>query len=171
MEISLLLAAEMVRLAGLAETVDEARSICVRAVEDGSALERFRRLIAAQGGDPRVVDEPGRLPQARRKVELASRRAGFVQALRARPVGVATMLLGAGRARVDSTIDPAVGLILHKKIGDPVGVGEPLCTLLVNDERELARASAMIEDAYRIGDEPIDEPPLVVVERIEADFS
>jgi thymidine phosphorylase len=86
-------------------------------------------------------------------------------------VGVATMLLGAGRARVDSTIDPAVGLILHKKIGDPVGVGEPLCTLLVNDERELARASAMIEDAYRIGDEPIDEPPLVVVERIEADFS
>jgi len=171
MEISLLLAAEMVRLAGLADTLEEAHAKCTRTIEDGSALERFRRLIVAQGGDARVVDEPDLLPQARRKIELASKRSGFVQALRARPVGVATMLLGAGRARVDSMIDPAVGLILHKKIGDPVEVGEPLCTLHVNDEGELARALAMIEDAYRVVDEPIDAPPLVVVERIEADFS
>jgi len=170
-EVSLLLAAEMVLLAGLAETIDEARAACVRTIEDGSALDRFRRLIAAQGGDARVVDEPGLLPQARRAIELESKRAGFVHALTARPIGVATMLLGAGRARVDSTIDPAVGLILHKKIGDRVEIGESLCTVLVNDEAELPKALVMIEDAYRMADEPVDGPTTLVVERLEADFS
>ncbi|MDR3618996.1 MAG: thymidine phosphorylase [Paludisphaera borealis] len=171
MEVSLLLAAEMVLLAGLAGTIDEARAACARTIDDGSALERFRRLIAAQGGDARVVDDPGLLPQARRAIELESKRAGIVHALTARPIGVATMLLGAGRARVDSTIDPAVGVILHKKLGDRVEVGESLCTVLVNDERALPEALTMIEDAYRIADEPMDGPTLVVVERLEADFT
>ncbi|APW62897.1 thymidine phosphorylase [Paludisphaera borealis] len=171
MEVSLLLAAEMVLLAGLAGTIDEARAACARTIDDGSALERFRRLIAAQGGDPRVVDDPSLLPQARRAIELESKRAGFVHALAARPIGVATMLLGAGRARVDSTIDPAVGVILHKKLGDRVEVGESLCTVLVNDERALPEALTMIEDAYRMADEPMDGPTLVVVERLEADFT
>jgi pyrimidine-nucleoside phosphorylase len=171
MEVSLMLAAEMVRLAGRAETIDEARAACERTIEDGSALERFRRLIAAQGGDARVVDDPSLLPQPKRKIELKSKRAGYVHALAARPVGVATMLLGAGRARMDSVIDPAVGLVLHKKLGDRVEIGESLCTVLVNEEAELPRALAMIEDAYRMADEPIDAPPLVVVDRIEADFS
>jgi thymidine phosphorylase len=171
MEVSLLLAAEMVLLAGLADSIDEARTKCERTVADGSALDRFRRLIAAQGGDAKVVDDPGLLPKARRSVELKARRAGFVHALSARPIGFATMLLGAGRARVDSTINPAVGLIVHKRTGDRVEIGESLCTLLVDEEAALPKATAMIEDAYRIADEPIDAPPLVVVERIEADFS
>ena len=81
------------------------------------------------------------------------------------------MLLGAGRARVDSTIDPAVGLILHKKVGDRVEIGESLCTVLANDDAELPRALTMIEDAYRMADEPMEGPTLVVVERLEADFS
>ena len=171
MEVSLLLAAEMVRLAGLAGTVDEARAKCARTIDDGSALDRFRRLIAAQGGDARVVDDPSLLPQPRRTIELESKRAGFIHALSARPIGLATMLLGAGRARVDSTIDPAVGLILRKKMGDRVEIGESLCTVLVDDEAALSKALMMIEDAYRVADEPMDEPRMVVVERLEADFS
>ena len=86
---------------------------------------------------PRAVDDPALLPAPRRKVVLKAPRSGFVRSLAARPVGHATMLLGAGRARMDSPVDHAVGVILHKKVGDSVAVDEPLCTLLVNDESRL----------------------------------
>ncbi|MDG3003834.1 thymidine phosphorylase [Paludisphaera mucosa] len=160
--LSLDLAAEMVLLAGLAGTLDEARGICERTVADGTALERFRRLIAAQGGDPRVIDDPGLLPQPRRTIELKADRSGRVARLDARPIGDATMLLGAGRARVDSAIDPAVGVILHKKLGDAVELGESLCTILVNDESELERAVAKIAAAYHWRDGPVETPSLIV---------
>ncbi len=89
-------------------------------------------------------------------------RPGFVHTLAARPVGHATMLLGAGRARMDSPVDHAVGVIFHKKIGDAVVIGEPLCTLYVNDESRLPEASALILDAYHITDEPVVSLPLIV---------
>jgi thymidine phosphorylase len=152
----------MVVMSERAGSLEEARVLCRRAIEDGSALERFRCVIEAQGGDPRVVDDPARLPQARSRVELCAPRSGFVQSLVARPVGHATMLLGAGRARVDSRIDPAVGLILHKKTGDAVERGEPLCTFLINDPAAQEEALAMVGEAYAIGDDPVEEPPLIV---------
>ena len=105
-------------------TLDEARALCHRTIADGSALERFRRVVEAQGGDPRSIDDLSRLPQPRRRVPIAADHSGVVRSLHARPIGHATMLLGAGRARVDSTIDPAVGVILHKKLGDTVAKGE-----------------------------------------------
>jgi len=165
--LSVELAAEMVVLAGLAKTIDEARAACVQTLKDGSALDRFRRLIEAQGGDPRVVDDPGLLPRARRTIEAKSERDGFVGSLAARPVGQATMLLGAGRARVDSTIDPAVGVILHKKVGDWVEKGEPLYTLCVNDEANLDKATALLRGAFHLVEDPPEVPPLVV-DRLEA---
>jgi pyrimidine-nucleoside phosphorylase/thymidine phosphorylase len=167
MGLSIELAAEMVCLGRRACSMDEARAICRRTVEDGSALERFRRVVEAQGGDPRAVDDPARLPAPRRKVVLNAPRAGFVRALAARPVGQATVLLGAGRARIDSSIDHAVGVILHKKTGDRVALDEPLCTLWVNDESQLGRASGMILEAYSIADESATALPLIV-ERITA---
>ncbi|AMV39639.1 thymidine phosphorylase [Planctomyces sp. SH-PL62] len=160
--LSLDLAAEMVKLAGLAGTIEEARGICERTIQDGSALERFRRVIAVQGGDARVVDDPELLPQPRRKVELKADRPGWISRLDARPIGEASMLLGAGRVRVDSAIDPAVGVILHKKLGDRVEPGEPLCTLLVDDEAELDRAREMIEGAYHLGEAGVEVPALIV---------
>jgi pyrimidine-nucleoside phosphorylase/thymidine phosphorylase len=163
--LSLELAAEMVLMAGRTDSLDGARAICRKTIADGSALERFRRVVAAQGGDPRVVDNPGRLPQARTTVEVPAPRGGFVAALRARPIGHATMLLGAGRARVDSTIDPAVGVYLSKKVGDPVEAGEPLCTVLLNDHSARDAAVAMIRDAYTIGDASVT-PPELIVERL-----
>ncbi len=165
MEVSLELAAEMVLMGKLAADLSEARERCRQTIADGSALERFRRVVAAQGGDPRAVDDPGLLPQPRSRHKIVASRAGFVEALAARPVGHATMLLGAGRARVDSTIDPAVGVILHKKLGDPVEKGEPLCTLLVNETTSLEAALRMIEDAYKIGGTAVSIPELIV-ERI-----
>ena len=97
------------------------------------------------------------------EVRPPARRDGRVQELAARPIGHATMLLGAGRARVDSTIDPAVGVMLHKKVGDAVREGEALCTLLVNDESRLEEASNLIEGAYQIRHGQVDMLPLIVM--------
>ncbi len=167
MDLSIELAAEMVCLGRRARSLEDARAICRRTIEDGSALERFRRLVEAQGGDPRVVDEPARLPAPRRKVVLTAPRSGFVRTVAARPVGHATMLLGAGRTRMDSPVDHAVGVVLQKKTGDAVTLGEPLCTLFVNDESRLDLASRLILDAYAIAESPVAALPLVV-ERIAA---
>jgi pyrimidine-nucleoside phosphorylase len=161
-DLSLELAAEMIVMAGRAADLGEAREVGRRTISDGTALDRFRRVVAAQGGDPRVVDDPGRLTLARSTADIPAPRSGVVQSLLARPIGQATMLLGAGRARVDSVIDPAVGVILHKKVGDQVESGEPLCTVLINDTTARDAALALIRDAYTIGDALVTVPPLIV---------
>lgn len=161
-ELSVELAAEMVLMGERAATLDEARATCHRTIADGSALDRFRRVVAAQGGDPHAIDDPGRLPAPRLRREVPAPRSGVVQALAARSIGHATMLLGAGRARMDSSIDPAVGVILHKKVGDPVVEGEPLCTLLLNDESARELVLATIRDAYTIGEGHAPRPSLIV---------
>lgn len=165
MDLSVELAAEMVLMAEKAADLEEARAACWEVVDDGSALARFRKVVEAQGGNPLSIDDLGLLPRARRQVEVLATHGGFVQSLAARPMGHATMLLGAGRARVDSRIDPAVGLLLHKKVGDPVQAGESLCEVHVNDESSLELALSMIRHAYEIGDREVAAPPLIV-ERI-----
>src|SRR5262249_2171446 len=101
LDLSVELAAEMVVMGGRAGSLDAARALCRRTLTGGRALARFRRLVAAQGGAPHVLDDPSRLPQPRRRIDLPAPRSGFVQSLAARPIGQATMLLGAGRARVE----------------------------------------------------------------------
>jgi thymidine phosphorylase len=163
MDLSIELAAEMVVLAGHTKSLEEARRRCRQAVAEGRALDRFRGMVIAQGGSPDFIDDPTLLPAPARRVDLPSPSCGIVHRIAARPMGHATMLLGAGRARVDSSIDPAVGLILHKKVGDPVDEGEPLCTLLVNDESRLGDVSKLIAGAYEIADGPASIKPLIVM--------
>jgi len=160
--LSLELAAEMVLMGGRATTLDDAREVCRRTIADGSALDRFRRVVEAQGGDPRVIDDPSRLPAARDRVEIPSPASGYVRGLAARPVGDATMLLGAGRARVDSKVDPAVGVLLHKKVGDRVEADEPLCTVLINDPTNRDAALDLIRRAYKLGPYPSETFDLIV---------
>ena len=161
--LSVELAAEMVSMAGLVDTIEAARDRCRGAIADGSALERFRLLIEAQEGDPRVVDDPGRLPAAPIELEIRAPRAGFVRRVSARRVGEAAMALGAGRARVDSVIDPAAGVMLHKKVGDRVEEGEPLCNALGRDLGAIrAEAAPRLLAAFEIGDEAIEHDPLIV---------
>jgi pyrimidine-nucleoside phosphorylase/thymidine phosphorylase len=162
MDLSIELAAEMIVMGERAASLDEARAVCRRVVADGSALERFHGMVAAQGGNPDSLRDPSRLPAARRRIDLPATRTGVVRGLAARPIGQATMLLGAGRARVDSSIDPSVGVVLHKKVGDPVREGEPLCTILVNDESRLGEVSTLIAGAYTISDEPAIAAPLIL---------
>ncbi len=166
-DLSIELAAEMVLMAGIEPTIEAARARALRTIADGSALERFRQVIAAQGGDPAVCDDPlGVLPQARKMVPITAKRAGSVAEIRARDIGQAIMLLGAGRERMDSHIDPAVGIVFEKKVGDPVAAGELLAVLHVDSELRLAHALELAEAAIEISPEPGVPPLGVILDRI-----
>jgi pyrimidine-nucleoside phosphorylase/thymidine phosphorylase len=160
-ELSVEEAAWMLQLAGLSANLDSARSQVRAALASGAGLAKFREVIELQGGDPRVCDDSTRLPQARERVELASPRAGYVSEVHCRSVGVAAMLLGAGRETVDSRIDPAVGLVVHKKLGDRADKGEPLMTLYVNDRRRLGEAEALLRDSVQVGEAAPPRRPLI----------
>ncbi len=162
-EVTVALTAEMVLLAGRAADLAAARGAVEAAIADGRGLAAWRRIVAAQGGDARVVDDPGRLPQAATRVEVASPAAGVVEAIDAEALGLAAMALGAGRARVEDRVDPAVGLVLRKKVGDPVARGEPLLVVHRNPGGEpQPQVAARVLAAFTIGPGPAAPPPLVL---------
>jgi len=150
MSLSVELAAGMLHLTAVAPSLDAARAKVREALQSGAGLRKFQELIELQGGDPRVCDEPARLPRAKETLELRSEKDGRVARIACRAVGHAAMLLGAGREKVDSRIDPAVGLVLHKKVGDPVAQGEPLLTLHVDERRNLDEAREILQRAIRV---------------------
>ncbi len=150
-ELCLVLGGQMVVLSGKADSTEEAEEMLKNALRSGQALDKFREWIASQGGDPAVADDPDRLPRAAYQIEVPARDAGVVAEIVADEIGLAAMMLGAGRATKDSEIDLAVGLTLHKKIGDPVEKGEPLATIHANRESvdaiiERVRASIRVAD-------------------------
>lgn len=133
-ELCLTLGSQMVVVAGHAETLEEARAQLKDVIASGKALAVFKQFIAAQGGNPAVVDEPSLLPQAAYTIEVPATQAGFIGHIVADEIGTAAMLLGAGRATKESEIDLAVGLMLHKKVGDEVCEGDSLVTIYANRE-------------------------------------
>ncbi|MBI4470414.1 MAG: thymidine phosphorylase [Acidobacteria bacterium] len=155
--LSVELAAQMVVLGGFASHMEHARALMRDLIESGAGLEKFREVIAEQGGDPAVVDDYSCLPAAAHKYELAADTSGFVRSLAAESVGLASMILGAGREQVDSKIDPGVGIELHKKVGDRVERGERLCTVHYNGAERLSEAVFLLVSAYRFSEEP---PPV-----------
>ncbi|MBF5044311.1 thymidine phosphorylase [Aggregicoccus sp. 17bor-14] len=165
-ECTLALTAEMLVLGKKAASVAEARTRLQRAVADGSAVEKLKEIVRAQGGDPRSIDDLSRLPQARATQEVLAPADGFVTAIHTEAVGLAAVALGAGRQRTDSPIDPAVGFTLLRKVGEPVRRGEPLVRVHYNDASKLEDVQARLLAAYRIGAEAPAERPLVL-ERLE----
>ena len=159
--LSLELAAWMLHLGGLAPGLEAARTRVRDALASGAGLRKFQEVIGLQGGDPRICDDTSRLPQARETIELRSEAEGRVTGIACRAVGHAAMLLGAGRETVDSRVDPAVGIVLHKKVGDPVREGESLMTLHVNDRGRLEEATRLLRQAVRIAREAPPATPLV----------
>src|SRR5262249_25659342 len=131
--ISIALAAHMIRLGGRAKSIQQATKLAYEAVSKGAAADKFAQIIAAQGGDARVIDNPDLLPAAAHSDEFRSRSSGFVTRCDARLLGLASNALGAGRSRVDDGVHPAVGLVLERKTGDPVRRGEVLCRIHWND--------------------------------------
>ncbi|HEY3368017.1 MAG TPA: pyrimidine-nucleoside phosphorylase [Symbiobacteriaceae bacterium] len=155
------LGSQMLRLAGVAPDAEAARKLLTRALRSGAALAKLTELIEAQDGDASYVRQPVKLPRAQRIVPLAAPKTGFIQNIQALEVGVAAMLLGAGRETKESVIDLAVGVVLKKKVGDPVEAGEGLAELHVNDDRRLAEVQQRLLDAFTICAEPVAPRPLM----------
>ncbi len=161
MEVTYTLGAHMLVLGGVAPDETAARRKLEAAIADGSALAKFREIVVAQGGDGRVVDEPGRLPQARLQVPVPAPRAGTVAEVDAMEIALAALRLGAGRARAEDKVDPAVGVSGLRKIGETVSAGAPLAVIHANDEAALAAAQAQVAAAIRIGAGPVAVPELI----------
>lgn len=133
-ELVLTLGSQMVILAGKAKTSEEAKEMLLDAIHSGKALAKFKEFLTNQGGDASIVDDLTKLPQAKYKIELPAKQSGYISKMVADEIGVASMILGAGRATKEDVIDLAVGLVLHKKVGDKVEEGESILTIYSNRE-------------------------------------
>ena len=160
-ELSLLFAARALGLTSGADH-EEALAQAAQAIDGGAALERFRTMVEAQGGDPRVVDDPeGVLPRAPVREPMLADRSGVLDAVDAEEIGLASVALGAGRLRKGDPIDPAVGIVVHPKIGDRLEAGTPIGEVHARDREAAAEAGRRVLAAMDVVDGPVEPPPLV----------
>jgi len=160
-ELCLDLGAWMLRLGGAAGTVSEGRQQSEKLVSSGKALEKFRRMIELQNGDPRVLDDTNRLPRARHSLPVVSETAGFVTSMRCEQIGTACVILGGGRERKEDSVDPAVGIVMHKKVGDRVTAGESIATIHYNIQDRAERARQLIQTSCVVADTAPRARPLI----------
>lgn len=162
-ELCLTLGAHMVVLGGKAATVEEAKKLLQRQLENGEALAKFKQFIAAQGGNAAVADDIALLPQAAELVEVKAAAAGYISAIDAEELGIAAMLLGAGRATKEASIDYSVGITIRKKVGDSVREGDPLAVLHSRaQDSAVEEVIAKVRDAYAISADKPEERPLLL---------
>jgi pyrimidine-nucleoside phosphorylase len=153
------LSAWMFVLGGRVKTVAEGKHLAAEMIASGRARDTFREVIRLQGGDPRVVDEPSRLPRAQSEQHVTSHRGGYVTSIHCEQIGIASMMLGGGREKMEDKIDHAVGLILEKKVGDAVKAGETLCTIRYNSDARLRETVALLARSFEIGPQrPVAQP-------------
>ena len=153
-ELTAALGSEMLVLAGIASDPADGRARIARVLDDGSALELFRKMVEAQGGDPRVVDSPEAvLPRAEKRIPVAAPETGTVRALAARDIGMAALMLGAGRRRVDDPIDHSAGVAIAAHVGERIDRGQPVAFLLTSSasEEQIAAAHDLVAGAYKFG--------------------
>jgi pyrimidine-nucleoside phosphorylase len=161
-ELCLELAAWMFYLGGAVKSEEAGRKLSEQIIASGKAFERFRQMVELQGGDISAIDDPTRLPSADHRVEVPSPAAGYVTAIACEQVGTACVILGGGRERKEDSVDPAVGIVVHKKIGDKVSVGEPLCTIHCYSDAQASRTKSLLLESYAIAAAaPANKPNLV----------
>ena len=161
-ELCLELGAWMLHLGGAAKSVSEGKERSAELISSGQALERFRQMVELQGGDVGVIDDPTTFSKARSTTQVTSARNGFVTSMQCEQIGTACVILGGGRERKEDSVDPSVGIILNKKVGDRVNAGEALATIHYNAETRGERAQQLISDSYEIGEAaPRAKRPLV----------
>jgi pyrimidine-nucleoside phosphorylase len=166
-DLSVTLAARMVRLAGIAATNGEAERRVRGAIASGAGVEKLRQIVEHQGGDPRVIDDYGRLPSAPHREVVSAPRGGYVADIDALAIGRASMALGAGREKAEDAIDPAPGLWLRAHVGDRVNAGDPLVELLYRDRHGLGEATSLIARAFTL-DEQAPPPRSLIIEEVYA---
>ena len=162
--VSIELAARMLVLGGVAPNRSEAARRVQHVIDSGEGLDRLRRIVEGQGGDPHVVDDYGRLPSAEGRHMVRASRSGYLTRLDAELVGRASVALGAGRDRIDDDVDPGVGVVVHAKPGVAVTKTEPVLELHYRDPSRLERAIALAAQAVEIGETAGDQRPLLVGE-------
>ena len=160
-ELCLHLAGWMLHLGGVSQSVAEGNQLSSQLISSGRALEKFRQMIELQGGDSRVVDDATRLPMAKHTLPVMSPRVGFVSSMQCEQIGTACVMLGGGRERKEDSVDPAVGIVLHKKVGDRVEAHEPLATIHYNSEALAQRARKLIEESIQIAEAAPTKRPLI----------
>ena len=159
-DVSILLCAHMLWAAGLCESVECAKALAYEKLNDGSALQKLREMIAMQHGDARIVDNLDLLPRTERILPVLAEKCGYVSAMETDLIGNAAKVLGAGRERKEDHIDPAAGLLMKVRVGDRVDVGDVLCELHINGRGEV-QAQAMMISAIAISDEKPSGRPLI----------
>lgn len=160
-EVCLTLGSHLLVLAGKAQNLDDARQQLQASLDNGQAWAKFREFIAQQGGDLTVIDQPETLPIAPIQISLLAESSGFVQRIDAETCGIVATELGAGRARKEDAIDPAVGLVLERKVGEPVQAGEALLTVHAADQQRAEQALSSLKSAITISATPVEALPLV----------
>ena len=161
-DLCLELAAWMFYVGGVVKAVEQGKRLAEQIVASGKAFERFRQMVELQGGDISAIDDPTRLPSTDHRVDVPSPAAGYVAAIACEQVGTACVILGGGRERKEDSVDPAVGIVVRKKIGDRVSAGEPLCTIHCYSDEQASRAKALLLESYTItGDAPPRKTPLI----------
>ncbi len=163
-ELCLELAAWMFHLGGVASTVEQGKLDAEKLLDSGAALERFRQMVQLQDGDVAAIDDPARLPRAQSTCVVNSPKAGYIAAMNCEAVGTACVVLGGGREKKEDFVDPAVGIVLHAKVGDRVAAGQPLCTVYFNSETKAAAASQLLAESYSFSDAP--PPAKALVHRV-----
>ena len=160
-KVSLTLASTLLRLVGKGSR-EACEAMAEDALKSGRALQAFERMVEAQGGDVNYIRDPSLFPPAKHSAVLPAEQSGYLTAMDAEAIGRVCVLLGAGRHTKEDAIDPAAGLLIHKKTGDRVKQGEPLCTLLCEDEAKLPAAMEAYRRALTFGDAPPKAIPLIL---------
>ncbi len=160
-ELCLALGTPVLLESGLARSEEEGRAMLQRTIRDGSAMERFSRFIAAQGGDAAAAADPSLLPRAPATAEAVCHTPGYVRRIDARGVGMTSMALGGGRARKGDSIDLSVGVVLRKKVGERVAAGESLGVVHARTEEEARRGAERLAACFELTDKKIQPPPFI----------
>jgi len=157
LELCLTIGANILLEGGIAETEEKAREMLQASIDDGRALKKLAEFVEAQGGDPRCVYDTSLLPDAPVKYEAVSTCSGYVKSMQADAIGLVSLHLGGGRVTKESVIDPAVGIVLHKKTGDYVAEGESLATIHASCVEKAEQAAEMLRKCYEFTDEEVEE--------------
>lgn len=152
--LTLELSAWMFYLGERTTSVEQGRKLATELIASGAALRKFGEMIQLQGGNERVLEDTSLLPAAKNQLDVACPASGYVSAINSEKIGIASLVLGGGRSTKEDVIDPAVGVMVHKKIGDKVAAGEPLCTLYYNSGNQVDEARNLIASSYVVSAMP-----------------
>ena len=153
-ELCLELAGWMFQLGGVAASLAQGRQTALQMIDSGRGLAKFREMVQLQGGDLSAIDDPTKLPRAKHTLQVVSPENGYVSAIASEAIGTACVILGGGREKKEDSVDPAVGIVLHKKVGDPVSAKESFATIHYNSEARAMHAKQLVQESYHISGAP-----------------